>query len=69
MTNIGVKPTVDYGGAPLAETYIHGFTGDLYGTSPEVVLLRFIRPERRFGSTEELKKQIAADVSAAVEMP
>ena len=69
MTNIGVKPTVAYGGAPLAETYIHGFSGDLYGTAPEVILLRFIRPERRFSSTEELKKQIAADIAAAVEMP
>ena len=69
MTNIGVKPTVHYGGAPLAETYIHGFSGDLYGSVPEVRLLRFIRPERKFSSTEELKRQIAADIQAAVEMP
>ncbi|MBO4877261.1 MAG: riboflavin biosynthesis protein RibF [Ruminococcus sp.] len=69
MTNIGVKPTVDYGGAPLAETYIHGFSGDLYGSAPEVRLLRFIRPERRFSSTEELRKQIASDIEAAVKMP
>jgi riboflavin kinase/FMN adenylyltransferase len=66
MTNIGVKPTVDYGGAPLAETYIHGFSGDLYGSSPEVRLLRFIRPEQRFGSVEELRAQIARDVRSAV---
>lgn len=66
MTNIGVKPTVDYGGAPLAETYIHGFSGDLYGSSPEVRLLRFIRPEQRFGSVEELRAQIARDVQSAV---
>lgn len=69
MTNIGVKPTVDYGGAPLAETYIDGFSGDLYGSAPEVRLLRFIRPERHFSSTDELKRQIAADIRAAVEMP
>lgn len=67
MTNIGMKPTVDYGGTPLAETYIHGFSGDIYGRAVKVELLGFIRPERRFGSVEELKAQIAADVEAAVD--
>lgn len=66
MTNIGMKPTVDYGGAPLAETYINGFSGDIYGRSIRTQLLRFIRPERRFGSVDELKAQIAADIAAAV---
>ena len=66
MTNIGIKPTVEYGGAPLAETYIHGFSGDIYGRNIRTQLLRFIRPERRFSSVDELRKQIAADVSAAV---
>lgn len=62
MTNIGVKPTVGYGGAPLAETYIHGFSGDLYGKCFPVELKKFIRPERKFGSLDELKNQINADV-------
>ena len=66
MTNIGVKPTVEYGGSPLAETYIHGFSGDLYGRTLQVVLLEFIRPEKRFASVETLKEQINSDVSAAV---
>ena len=66
MTNIGVKPTVEYGGAPLAETYIHGFSGDLYGSTLQVVLLDFIRPEKRFDSTDELKEQISRDVDRAV---
>lgn len=66
MTNIGVKPTVEYGGAPLAETYIHGFSGDLYGRDLQVVLLNFIRPEKRFASVEELKQQISRDVDEAV---
>lgn len=66
MTNIGVKPTVEYGGMPLAETYIHGYSGDLYGKTVKAVLLKFIRPERKFSSVEELKIQISADISAAV---
>ena len=66
ITDIGVKPTVNYGGAPLAETYIHGFSGDLYGSPLQVRLKRFIRPEMRFGSVEELKKQIGADMKSAI---
>ena len=66
MTNIGVKPTVEYGGTPIAETYIHGFSGNLYGSRLQVVLMDFIRPEKRFSSVEALKKQIESDVNAAV---
>ena len=53
MSNLGYKPTVD-GRRRLLETNIFGFEGDLYGRRLRVELLRFIRPERRFGSVEEL---------------
>ena len=66
MTDIGMKPTVDYGGTPLAETYIHGFSGDLYGSPLRVSLLRFIRPEMKFSSLDELKEQIDRDVQTAL---
>ena len=61
VTNIGVKPTVGAEKAPLAETYIIDFGGDLYGRVVEVGLERFIRPEKRFGSIDELRAQIARD--------
>ena len=57
MSNLGYKPTVD-GRRRLLETNIFGFEGDLYGRRLRVELLRFIRPERRFGSGEELFRQI-----------
>ena len=66
ITDIGVKPTVSYGGAPLAETYIYGFSGDLYGSPLQVMLCQFIRPEMKFGSVEELKAQISADTEYAL---
>ena len=57
VTNIGVKPTVgsDY---VASETWIPGFSGDLYGTFPRVELLSFIRPERKFAGLEELQQEI-----------
>ena len=69
MTNIGIKPTVDYGGAPLAETYISGFSGDLYGKTVQVVLLDFIRPEKRFSDITQLRQQIEQDVEMSINRP
>ena len=57
MSNLGYKPTVD-GRRRLLETNIFGFEGDLYGRRLRVELLRFIRPERRFGSVEELFRRV-----------
>ncbi len=66
MTNIGIKPTVNYGGKPLAETYISGFSGDIYGRTIQVKLLKFIRSEKKFGSVDELKKQISEDLQKTI---
>lgn len=62
MTNIGMKPTVNYNGIPLAETHIMDFSGDLYGMRVQINIREFIRPEQKFNSVDELKKQIAEDM-------
>ena len=67
VTNIGIKPTVANNDVPLAETYIIGFEGDLYGEMVKVSLIKFIRPERKFDGLDELKRQIAYDVKLATE--
>ncbi len=58
VTNIGVKPTVHVETAPLAETFIIDFDGDLYGREIELRLYEFVRPERVFASFDELKAEI-----------
>lgn len=63
VTNIGVKPTVG-GTAPLAETWIPAFEGDLYGQEVPVTPVQFLRPEQRFPSVEALREQIKADGDA-----
>ena len=62
VTNVGVKPTVGGVDRPLAETHIIGYSGDLYGKNVDVSFRSFIRPEKRFGSLDELKAQITADI-------
>ncbi len=64
VTNIGVRPTVG-ADAPLAETWIDGFDGDLYGQTVRVYPIRFLRDERAFASLEELKAQIEQDAADA----
>lgn len=65
VTNIGIKPTVGED-VPLAETWIPGFSGDLYGQQVPVSPVAFLRPERRFDSLEALKTQITADGETAL---
>ncbi len=65
VTDIGVKPTVGGADRPLAETHIIGFDGDIYGMTADTLFREFLRPEQRFASLAELKKQIAADLLRA----
>ena len=60
VTNIGVKPTVleKFVGV---ETHLFSCNLNLYGDIEKVELLHFQRPERKFDSLEELKKQILVD--------
>ena len=65
VSNVGVRPTVgsDY---PRCETFILGFSGDLYGDSVKVEFFRFMRPEQHFASIDELQAAIAHDANTAL---
>ena len=67
VTNIGVCPTVG-GERPLSETWIPGFSGDLYGRVIEVQLVGFIRPEQKFDTIEQLRERIHLDGELARQM-
>lgn len=64
VTNVGVKPTVG-SDKVLAETWIQNFGEDIYGKNIRIELVKFIRPERKFGSLEELKNQVFLDAEKA----
>ena len=66
VANLGVRPTIAGGlPRPLLEVHLFDFSGDLYGRHVKVEFLDRIREERRFGSLEELKAQIARDEAHA----
>ncbi len=62
MTNIGRKPTISDKEKVGVETYIYDYDGDAYGSFITVELKRFVRPEMKFGSLDELKAQINSDL-------
>ncbi|MCD8151605.1 MAG: bifunctional riboflavin kinase/FAD synthetase [Clostridiales bacterium] len=65
LTNIGQKPTVGGGYPTGAETFIFDFDREIYGQEIQVGFLKYLRPERKFPSMEELQRQIEEDMKAA----
>jgi riboflavin kinase/FMN adenylyltransferase len=63
--NLGVRPTFEASGARLLEAHLLDVERDLYGQPVDARFVARIRDERKFGSSEELTRQIAADVEAA----
>ncbi|NLG85193.1 MAG: riboflavin biosynthesis protein RibF, partial [Firmicutes bacterium] len=64
VADVGVKPTFGPH-APAVEVFLFDWGADLYRRVIEVSFLRFLRPERRFATAEELRAQIAVDVAQA----
>lgn len=62
ISNIGMRPSFasDF---PISETYIKDFSGDLYGKTVKIIPQSFLRPEIKFASLDELKKQIEKDIN------
>ena len=64
VASFGTRPTVD-DGAPLLETFLFDFDGDLYGRAIEVAFVRRIRDERKFDSLDALKAEMDRDKDKA----
>ena len=63
VCNIGSRPTV--GGHHITiEPHLLGFDGDLYGKTLTLEFHKFLRPEQKFDSLDDLKAQIQKDAEA-----
>ena len=51
-----------------AVIYLVGFSGDLYGQSPEIQWLSYLRPEQKFLTLTDLQAAIAKDAVRAEEI-
>jgi riboflavin kinase/FMN adenylyltransferase len=64
VASFGRRPTFD-NGDPLLETFVFGFSGDLYGQQADIRLVEFLRGEEKFDSVEALVEQMHRDSAAA----
>lgn len=66
VVNIGVRPTLGHVTPQLRiEAHFLNFDGDLYGKDLELTFVEKLRDEKTFASLEELRAQIARDVTEA----
>lgn len=65
VTNIGTRPTFGESNQQTVETHVLNWSGSLYSDVLRVRFLHRLRAEKKFGSVDELKSQIARDVSRA----
>ena len=61
VTNVGVRPTFSEGGRVTVESHLLNYAGNLYGRQARVEFHKFLRPEVKFDTFEELKAQIRRD--------
>src|SRR6202011_1972285 len=68
VASFGPRPTVDATGAPLLETHLFDFSGDLYGRIIEVGFVKRIRDELKFDGLEPLIAAMERDKARAQEI-
>ena len=61
VCNVGRRPTLD-GSKTLLEVFVFDFDQEIYGENVNVIFRQKCRNEIKFGSFDELKKQIEKDV-------
>ncbi len=67
ITNVGNRPTFDDGDKRTVETNIFDFDLDIYGKTCEVKFYKFIRPEKKFANSDELKEEIKRNIKRVEE--
>ncbi len=63
VVNVGIRPTFEGDGLTV-EAHLLDFKGDLYGQNIAVDFVEKIRPERKFGSKDDLIDQIQKDIAS-----
>ena len=65
IINVGTHPTIDPLAEPLIEVHLLDFSGNLYGKNIFAEFVKFIREEKKFASTDDLKAQLNKDKQKA----
>ena len=68
VASFGVRPTVEDDGAPILETFVFDFKGDLCGQNCQVHLVSYLREEQKFDDLDSLVVQMKLDDAEAREV-
>ncbi len=68
VASFGVRPTVEEDGAPILETFVFDFQGNLYGQICQVHLVSYLREELKFDDLDALVVQMKQDETEAREV-
>lgn len=61
MLSIGYRPTLANGADRSIEVHIFNFNADIYNSPIRVSFVRYMRPELKFGTVEQLVARIRRD--------
>lgn len=64
VLNVGICPTIGLDTGITVEPWLLDFSGDLYGQTVQVEFCKFLRPEQRFDTLEDLREAILKDAAA-----
>lgn len=62
IVNIGVNPTIADGNRTMLEMNLFDFNDSIYQQHVEIALLKYIRPEQKFDSIDDLRSQVLSDI-------
>lgn len=65
VANLGFAPTLRKDSRTVLEVHLFNHSSNLYGEPVEIIFTKYIRPEQRFDSVEQLKEQIGKDIQTA----
>ena len=65
IINVGTHPTIDPLAEPLIEVHLLDFDGNLYGKNIFAEFIKFMREEKKFENTDQLKAQLSKDKQKA----
>lgn len=61
MLSIGKRPTIDAGLQESVEVNIFDFDEDIYGATLKITVQKYLRPQEKYASLDELIQQLALD--------
>ncbi len=65
VANVGVHPTFEGADKAICESHLFGYSGNAYGKTVKTEFIKYIRPEVKFDTPEQLSDTVFEDIKIA----